>query len=195
MTAPEPTKRDAALPGLSVRALEWDVAAAEGAADGEQGADGGREGGPPGSTSAAVAAAVAEAGVSVELVDRLGGRAVSLVHHGPYTDEGPSVAALRPFAAAEGLTVTGPHTETYLTDPNRTPPAGLRTRLRYPVADRGPARHRGLRARHLAERQGIAALWTSSPRRRTATATAGRRSTWSRGSGRGGRGDVGSRCW
>jgi hypothetical protein len=88
---------------------------------------------PPGSTPAAVAAAAAEAAVPVELVARPGGRAVSLVHRGPYIDEGPSLAALRSFAAAEGLTITGPHTETYLTDPNRTPPAGFRTRLRYPV--------------------------------------------------------------
>jgi hypothetical protein len=71
---------------------------------------------PPGTTPAAVAAA-GDAGVMVELVDRPGGRAVSLVHHGPYLDEGPSLAALRSFAEAEQLTITGPHTETYLTDP------------------------------------------------------------------------------
>ena len=88
---------------------------------------------PPGATPAAVVAAASEVAPMVELADRPGGRAVALIHHGPYADEGPSLAALRAFAADQGLTITGPHTETYLTDPNRTPPADLRTRLRYPV--------------------------------------------------------------
>ncbi len=60
-------------------------------------------------------------------------RVARLVHHGPYEDEGPSLAALYAFVAEQGLEAAGPHTETYFNDPGTTPPADLRTELRVPV--------------------------------------------------------------
>ena len=60
-------------------------------------------------------------------------RVVQAVHHGPYVEETATLAALRADAAARGLTITGPHTERYLTDPRSTPPEQLRTLLWYPV--------------------------------------------------------------
>jgi hypothetical protein len=60
-------------------------------------------------------------------------RVARLVHHGPYEDEVPSLAALYAFASAQGLTVTDAHTEAYLNDPRVVAPADLRTELRVPV--------------------------------------------------------------
>lgn len=56
-----------------------------------------------------------------------------LLHHGPYEDEAPSLEALYAYVAGQGLTPAGAHTEVYLTDPSRTPPADLRTLLQVPV--------------------------------------------------------------
>jgi hypothetical protein len=61
-------------------------------------------------------------------------RVAWVVHHGPYEDEGPTLAALYAFVAEQGLTPAGPHTELYLNDPGRTAPADLRTEIRVPVA-------------------------------------------------------------
>jgi hypothetical protein len=60
-------------------------------------------------------------------------RVARLVHHGPYADEVPSLAALYAFVAGRGLTVTDAHTEAYLNDPRVVAPADLRTELRVPV--------------------------------------------------------------
>jgi len=69
--------------------------------------------------------------VRVERRDAM--RIAQLVHHGPYEEEGPSLAALAAFVAEQGLTIADAHTEVYLTDPAHTPPADLRTQLRVPV--------------------------------------------------------------
>jgi hypothetical protein len=69
----------------------------------------------------------------VRLVRRPAQRVARLVHHGPYSDEQPSLDALYAFVAASGLTPGGPHTEVYVTDPSTTAPAGLRTVLQVPV--------------------------------------------------------------
>ena len=61
-------------------------------------------------------------------------RVAWLVHHGPYEEEGPTLAALYAFVAEQGLTPAGPHTELYLTDPTRVAPADLRTEIRVPVS-------------------------------------------------------------
>ncbi len=71
------------------------------------------------------------AGVRVE--QRPAQRVAKLLHHGPYEEEGPSLAALYAFVAEQGLEPAGPHTETYFNDPATTPPADLRTELRVPV--------------------------------------------------------------
>ena len=60
-------------------------------------------------------------------------RVAWLVHHGPYEDEGPALAALYAFVAEQGLTPAGPHSELYLNDPSRVAPADLRTEIRVPV--------------------------------------------------------------
>jgi hypothetical protein len=60
-------------------------------------------------------------------------RVAWLVHHGPYEDEGPALAALYAFVAEQGLMPTGPHSEVYLADPSRVAPADLRTEIRVPV--------------------------------------------------------------
>jgi hypothetical protein len=74
---------------------------------------------------------VGDATVRVEARDAVD--VVAVLHRGPYEAEGPSLAALRTFAVEQGLTITGPHSERYLTDPERTAPEDLRTLLWYPV--------------------------------------------------------------
>jgi hypothetical protein len=65
---------------------------------------------------------------------RQGARTVAqLLHRGSYEDEAPSLAALYAFVDEQGLSPAGAHTEVYLTDPNTTPPADLRTLLQVPV--------------------------------------------------------------
>ena len=70
---------------------------------------------------------------AVRLEKRPPQRVAWLVHHGPYEDEGPALAALYAFVAEQGLEPAGPHTEVYLNDPSQTAPADLRTELRVPV--------------------------------------------------------------
>jgi len=53
---------------------------------------------------------------------------------GPYAAEGPTIAALHEFIAAQGRRPRGKHHEIYLGDPRRVPPERLRTLLRQPVA-------------------------------------------------------------
>ena len=61
------------------------------------------------------------------------GRAAEVLHVGPYSDEGPTIAALHEFIAQQGLRLRGRHHEIYLDDPTRTPPEQLRTMIRQPV--------------------------------------------------------------
>jgi len=62
------------------------------------------------------------------------GRCAQVLHVGPYSAEGPTVAALHAFIAANGCALTGRHHEIYLGDPRRAAPEKLRTILRQPVA-------------------------------------------------------------
>jgi len=64
------------------------------------------------------------------------GDVVQVMHHGPYADEAPTVAALHRAAAELGLALRGKHHEIYLNDPRRVAPAAMRTILRQPVAER-----------------------------------------------------------
>ena len=77
-----------------------------------------------------VGAAVADR-VRVERFDE--GRCGQLMHHGPYADEGPNIARLHDFVAAQGLRLRGEHHEIYLSDPRRSAPQKMRTILRHPV--------------------------------------------------------------
>jgi hypothetical protein len=62
------------------------------------------------------------------------GKAVQIMHVGPYEDEGPTLKKLHgDYMPAHGLTFNGKHHEIYLGDPRKTPPNKLRTVLRQPV--------------------------------------------------------------
>jgi hypothetical protein len=63
------------------------------------------------------------------------GSAAQLLHVGPYSSEGPSIARLHDFIAAQGRRLAGKHHEIYLSDPRRAAPERLRTILRQPVAE------------------------------------------------------------
>jgi hypothetical protein len=81
----------------------------------------------------AVGTAAARFGAPVLLRSTRPSAAAELLHHGPYADEGPSLAALYAFVAEQGLAPAGAHTEVYLTDPREVEPSALRTLLRVPV--------------------------------------------------------------
>lgn len=59
------------------------------------------------------------------------GRVAQILHQGPFTEEGPTVARLHAFIEARGQRI-GRHHEIYLSDFRRTPPARWRTLLRQP---------------------------------------------------------------
>ncbi len=61
------------------------------------------------------------------------GRCVQMLHVGTYDQEAGTLAAMREFAAGQGLQPSGRHHEVYLSDPRRVPPERLRTLLRQPV--------------------------------------------------------------
>lgn len=67
----------------------------------------------------------------LEVLDE--GDALQVMHHGPYADEGPTIAALHAELAERGLGFRGAHHEVYLSDPRRSAPAAMRTILRQPV--------------------------------------------------------------
>jgi hypothetical protein len=70
--------------------------------------------------------------VKLESIDE--GRCVQMLHVGPYSEESKTIAQMRDFAQAKGLTCQGHHHEIYLSDPRRVPPERLRTILRQPVS-------------------------------------------------------------
>ncbi|MFX1756448.1 GyrI-like domain-containing protein [Rhodococcus sp. As11] len=62
------------------------------------------------------------------------GKALQILHIGPYDDEGLVLRRLHTQVMPErGLTFAGEHHEIYLSDPRRAAPAKLRTVLRRPV--------------------------------------------------------------
>jgi hypothetical protein len=61
------------------------------------------------------------------------GKAVQLLHVGPFDHEGPTVLRMHDFARAKGLKVVGRHHEVYLNDPAMTAPEKLKTILRFGV--------------------------------------------------------------
>lgn len=61
------------------------------------------------------------------------GQAAQVLHRGPYSNEGPTIAALHAFIADCGLQPVGRHHEIYLSDPRRAAPESMRTILRQPV--------------------------------------------------------------
>jgi hypothetical protein len=61
------------------------------------------------------------------------GRAVQILHLGPYSAEGPTIERLHAFARENGYQLRGKHHEIYLSDPRRTAPEKIRTVIRQPV--------------------------------------------------------------
>lgn len=66
------------------------------------------------------------------------GRAVQILHIGPYAQERPAIERLLTFVAEQGHRVSGRHHEIYLSNPARTPQEKLRTIIRYPVTPIAP---------------------------------------------------------
>lgn len=62
------------------------------------------------------------------------GPAAQIRYFGPYADEGPTIAELHAYIAAQGHTLRGKHHEIYLGDPRRVAPAKLQTVIRQPFA-------------------------------------------------------------
>jgi hypothetical protein len=68
------------------------------------------------------------------------GRAIQLLHVGPWDREGPAIERLRVHADARATPVTGRHHEIYLSDPRRTKAARLRTIIRLATGRPGSLR-------------------------------------------------------
>ena len=58
-----------------------------------------------------------------------------MLHLGPYSQEGPTVAKLHAFITDKGRRLSGTHHEIYLSDPRKTDEAKLRTVIRQPFTD------------------------------------------------------------
>lgn len=69
--------------------------------------------------------------VNLERLDE--GQCVQMLHIGPYDQESKTIAIMKSFAEANGLTLKGPHHEIYISDPRRVPLERLKTILREPV--------------------------------------------------------------
>ena len=85
------------------------------------------------------AKASAAAKQSLPALDRLRlvrfaeGLAAQVLHVGPYSAEGPTIASLHEFIVEQGRELAGKHHEIYLGDPARSAPEKLRTIIRQPM--------------------------------------------------------------
>jgi hypothetical protein len=61
------------------------------------------------------------------------GLAGQILYTGPWSDEGPTIAALHAYLGEQGCALAGKHHEIYLGDPRRTPPEKLKTIIRQPA--------------------------------------------------------------
>ena len=61
------------------------------------------------------------------------GRAVQVMHIGPYLDEPATIGRMDAFMTENGLTPRGLHHEIYMSDPRRAAPERMKTVLRHPV--------------------------------------------------------------
>ena len=61
------------------------------------------------------------------------GLCAQILHVGPYSAEGPTVARLHEFIEHEGYSRRAKHHEIYLGDPRRTSAEKLRTIIRQPI--------------------------------------------------------------
>ncbi|HOS43722.1 MAG TPA: GyrI-like domain-containing protein [Armatimonadota bacterium] len=72
-------------------------------------------------------------GVDVRVETWTYGTVAQLLHLGPFSAEGPTVARLHAFIEAQGYVITGPHEEEYLTRPDAK---AQKTIIRYQVGTR-----------------------------------------------------------
>ena len=70
-------------------------------------------------------------GVKLEVFNE--GLSAQIMHVGPYSEEGPTIARLHTFIAENSYRMRGLHHEIYLSDPRRTAPERWRTIIRQPV--------------------------------------------------------------
>lgn len=70
---------------------------------------------------------------SVKRIAWAEGRALQVLHVGPYNEVGGVYRRLIAEAAARGLSCAGPGHEIYLNDPRRVPPGEIKTIVRMPV--------------------------------------------------------------
>jgi hypothetical protein len=61
------------------------------------------------------------------------GKSVQIMHIGPYSEEGPTIARMHAYIHENGYTENGKHHEIYLSDPRRTDPGKWRTVIRHPI--------------------------------------------------------------
>ncbi len=61
------------------------------------------------------------------------GKAVQILHVGPYSQEGQAIEQLHEYMASYGYSPNGKHHEIYLSDPKRVSPERWKTILRQPV--------------------------------------------------------------
>jgi hypothetical protein len=62
------------------------------------------------------------------------GLSAQIMHMGPYSAEGPTIARLHEFIKSHGYRLSGRHHEIYLGDPRRSAPERLKTLLRQPIS-------------------------------------------------------------
>ncbi|MDJ0334103.1 GyrI-like domain-containing protein [Salinibacterium sp. G-O1] len=70
----------------------------------------------------------------VQFITLAEGTSAQLMHVGSYDDEGPAIARMHDWIAANGYALRGRHHEIYLGDPRRAAPEKLRTVLRQPFS-------------------------------------------------------------
>lgn len=61
------------------------------------------------------------------------GKAAQIMHVGPYSAEGPTVAAVHEFIRQQGKELRGKHHEIYLNDPRKTSWSKMKTVIRQPM--------------------------------------------------------------
>lgn len=66
------------------------------------------------------------------------GKSVQIMHLGPFSAEGPTVARLHDFLAEQGFEPGGKHHEIYLSDFRKTAPERLKTVIRQPIRSKNP---------------------------------------------------------
>ena len=73
-------------------------------------------------------------GGRIESGELPGGRVVYTLHVGPYDKLGDAHDAVNKWIAEEGLEISGPPWEYYVSDPMEAPPAEWETEIYYPIA-------------------------------------------------------------